>query len=150
MAIIAGVAGIQAAGAQTYCKIETVRTMSSVTDLCECDIVTPGMLKHILGRSDFSLILEETSEECPRFARALTDFPVASFTPAPNEGGGEGERDRDERDSNGPGDDRDPGEDGGNTQPNGPDEDSDPDQDDDGTDPGEPDQDTEPSDARPR
>ncbi len=131
MAAAAAVAGTQPAAAQTYCKIETVQTMSSVTDLCDCDIVTPGMLKHILGRSDFSVILEETSQECPRFARALTDFPVASFTPAPNEGGGgEGDRRRSDRGGNGPGGngDTDVGEtendeagDGG-TEPGAPDE----------------------------
>jgi hypothetical protein len=82
------IAFVQPAAAKTHCKIETVRSMSAVSDLCDCDIVTPGMLKHILRRSDSFRIIEVTSQECPRLARVLTDFPVASLTPSPTERAG--------------------------------------------------------------
>ena len=98
MVFMAGVLdGTQAQSADTEgkirCSTKTARQMTSVEDICVCEVVTVKMLEYLRKRKDFAAILEGTSEACPALAAILIDVPVAAI-PEASEGGGEGGEDR--------------------------------------------------------
>ena len=71
------------ADGKVRCTIATAENMSSVRDLCNCQVVTPGMLGYLRRQDDFGEILEITNEYCPALAALLIDVSVAA-TPVPS------------------------------------------------------------------
>ena len=66
------------AAAQTRCTIATAESSLEPSNLCECEIVTPGMVSYIQRHPDFVYVLEQTTEECPAFAKVLGNMPTAA------------------------------------------------------------------------
>lgn len=69
------------ATAQTRCDIWTVRESLSPEVLCQCNIVTTGMIRYIQRSDEFLAVLSATSDQCPAFAAVLTDLPTATIPP---------------------------------------------------------------------
>ena len=87
MVFMAGVLdGTQAQSADTEgkirCTTKTARQMTSVEDICVCEVVTVKMLEYLRQRKDFAAILEGTTQACPALAAILIDVPVAAIPEA--------------------------------------------------------------------
>ncbi|MDU8945515.1 hypothetical protein [Ovoidimarina sediminis] len=96
MVFLAGVLdGTQAQSLDTEGKIrctsKTARQMTSVEDICVCEVVTVKMLEYLRQRKDFAAILEGTTRACPALAAILIDVPVAAIPEAPESRGEGGE-----------------------------------------------------------
>jgi len=98
-----------------WLDVSVPENLDGLTDLlCGCRVVTDKMLEYIRRHRTFELILAETDEQCPGFARVLSNVSSATILPNPS---GRDDRDRDR--GNGGNNGGDGGDNGGNGGDNG-------------------------------
>ncbi|SLN23239.1 hypothetical protein ROA7450_00911 [Roseovarius albus] len=83
-AIILSLAPLSA-HAETACTVQTAKSVSDVTELCECQTVTKGLLRYLQRSRNFGDVASELYSACPALATVLADFAPAAT------GGGSGD-----------------------------------------------------------
>ncbi|WP_120502047.1 hypothetical protein [Roseovarius sp. EL26] len=76
------------ANAEVACTVQTAKNVSEVTELCECQTVTKGLLRYLQRSRNFGDVASALYAECPALATVLADFAPAATSGGPGDPGG--------------------------------------------------------------